>query len=233
MPGASAGNDRLIIAMSELDADSVLEAALLCQPRPLSVQMIQTLFGGELTEHDVQQMLLRLQQQYTDRGLELRMVAGGWRFQSRPAMRSYLDRLAEEKPQKYSRAFLETLAVIAYRQPCTRGDIEEVRGVGINSQIVRQLEERGWIEEIGYRDTVGRPALLATTQRFLEDLGLRSLEELPLLQDLQLDGLDAKQLEQLQQRLPQGSEPLFPNDGAQAQERHSELQAVSGADGSV
>lgn len=201
--------------MSELDADSVLEAALLCQPRPLSIETIQTLFGGVLTEHDVQQILLRLQQQYADKGLELRVVAGGWRFQSRPAMRPYLDRLAEEKPQKYSRAFLETLAVIAYRQPCTRGDIEEVRGVGINSQIVRQLEERGWIEEIGYRDTVGRPALLATTQRFLEDLGLGSLEDLPLLQDLQLDGLDAKQLEQLQQRLPEGSQPLFPHDGAQ------------------
>lgn len=201
--------------MSELDADSVLEAALLCQPRALSVQVIQTLFDDRLTEHDVQQMLLRLQEQYAGRGLELRMVAGGWRFQSRPAMQPYLDRLMEEKPQRYSRAFLETLAVIAYRQPCTRGDIEEVRGVSINSQIVRQLEERGWVEEIGYRDTVGRPALLATTQRFLEDLGLRSLDELPLLQDLQLDGLDARQLEQLQQRLPEGSQLLFPQDGAQ------------------
>lgn len=201
--------------MSELDADSVLEAALLCQPRALSVQVIQTLFDDRLTEHDVQQMLLRLQEHYAGRGLELRMVAGGWRFQSRPAMQPYLDRLMEEKPQRYSRAFLETLAVIAYRQPCTRGDIEEVRGVSINSQIVRQLEERGWVEEIGYRDTVGRPALLATTQRFLEDLGLRSLDELPLLQDLQLDGLDARQLEQLQQRLPEGSQLLFPQDSAQ------------------
>lgn len=214
--------------MKELDADCVLEAALLCQPRPLTVQAIQTLFDGLLTEHDVQQMLLRLQQQYAEKGLELRMVAGGWRFQSRPAMRPYLDRLMEEKPQKYSRAFLETLAVIAYRQPCTRGDIEEVRGVGINSQIVRQLEERGWVEEIGYRDTVGRPALLATTQRFLEDLGLRSLEELPLLQDLQLDGLDAKQLEQLQQRLPQGSQLLFPHDEAQPRHRES---AVTDSEG--
>lgn len=213
--------------MGELDTTSVLEAALLCQPKALDVPTIQALFDGQVTAHDVEQMLLRLQDAYATKGLELRMVAGGWRFQSRPAMRPYLDKLNEEKPQKYSRAFLETLAVIAYRQPCTRGDIEEVRGVSINSQIIRQLEERGWIEEIGYRDTVGRPALLATTQGFLEDLGLRSLEELPALKDLQLDGLDAKQLEHLQQRLPEGSQLLFQPDGDDAESMQVQENTMS------
>lgn len=208
----------------ELDEIQVLEAALLSQPEPLDVATIQMMFGGNQTEHDIQQMLLSLQQAYEEKGLELRKVAGGWRFQTRSAMQPFLDRLMQEKPHRYSRAFLETLAVIAYRQPCTRGDIEEIRGVSINSQIVRQLEERGWVEEIGYRDTVGRPALLATTQRFLEDLGLQSLEELPALRDLQLDGLDAEQLQRLQQRMPEGTQLLFDDE---ASDDSSSIEAQS------
>jgi segregation and condensation protein B len=123
-----------------------------------------------------------LQADWTQRGVELVQVAGGWRFQSRPQMREYLDRLHPEKPPKYTRAVLETLAIIAYRQPVTRGDMEEIRGVTINTQILKQLEDRGWIEAIGHREAPGRPALYATTRQFLDDLGLESLDQLPMLE---------------------------------------------------
>ncbi|MBA4267309.1 MAG: SMC-Scp complex subunit ScpB, partial [Comamonadaceae bacterium] len=140
-----------------------------------------------------------LQLEWTGRGVELVHVASGWRFQSRPEMRSYLDRLHPEKPPKYSRATLETLAIIAYRQPVTRGDMEDIRGVTINSLIIKQLEDRGWIEVIGHRETVGRPALFATTRQFLDDLGLASLDQLPPLeasevQESALDRLDFEAL---------------------------------------
>ena len=117
------------------------------------------------------------------KGVELVCVASGWRFQSRPEMREYLDRLHPEKPPRYTRATLETLAIIAYRQPVTRGDIEDIRGVTVNSLIIKQLEDRGWVEVIGHRETVGRPALFATTRQFLDDLGLQSLNQLPMLDD--------------------------------------------------
>ncbi len=127
-------------------------------------------------------MLQQLKLDWQDRGLELVQIASGWRFQSRPELHIFLERLNPDKPPRYSRAVLETLAIIAYRQPVTRGDIEDIRGVAVGSQIIKQLEDRGWIEEIGYRETVGRPALLATTRQFLDDLGLQSLADLPLLQ---------------------------------------------------
>lgn len=164
-----------------MDATLVLEAALLSTPQPLTVAALRTLFDGALDSADIEQRLQHLQAQWQGRGVELVRVTSGWRFQTRPEVRDYLDRLHPDKPPRYSRAVLETLAIIAYRQPVTRGDIEDIRGVTVGSQIIKQLEDRGWIEEIGYRETVGRPALLATTRQFLDDLGLRSLADLPLL----------------------------------------------------
>ena len=167
--------------MNTAQAKRVLETALLCTAQPLSLREMRVLFDDALGADTLRLMLAELQQEWTSRGLELVSVASGWRFQSRPEMRDYLDRLHPEKPPKYTRAALETLAIIAYRQPVTRGDMEDIRGVTINSQILKQLEDRGWVEVIGHRETVGRPALYATTRQFLDDMGLSSLDQLPLL----------------------------------------------------
>jgi len=167
--------------MKAVEAKHILETALLCSPQPLGLHQLRPLFDGALDALAIKKLLQQLQQDWASRGLELVPVATGWRFQSRPAMRVYLDRLQPEKPPRYTRAVLETLAIIAWRQPVTRGDIEDIRGVTVSSQIIRQLEERGWIEVIGQRETVGRPALFATTRQFLDDLGLHSLEQLPAL----------------------------------------------------
>ena len=164
-----------------MDAKKVLETALLCAAGPLPERDLRILFDGAVDTAGLRALLQELQHDWQDRGVELVQIASGWRFQTRPEMRVFLDRLNPEKPPRYSRAVLETLAIIAYRQPVTRGDIEDIRGVTVGSQIVKQLEDRGWIEEIGYRETVGRPALLATTRQFLDDLGLQSLADLPLL----------------------------------------------------
>ena len=167
--------------MNTADARRVLETALICSQQPLTVREMRTLFHDELGADTIKQMLSQLQAEWTGRGVELVSVASGWRFQSRPEMREYLDRLHPEKPPKYTRATLETLAIIAYRQPVTRGDMEDIRGVMINTQILKQLEDRGWIEIIGHREAAGRPALFATTRQFLDDLGLESLDQLPEL----------------------------------------------------
>ena len=167
--------------MNTTDALRVLETALICAAQPLTVRELGTLFDGEVAPDTLKAMLVDLQQQWTGRGVELVQVASGWRFQSRPELRPFLDRLHPEKPPKYSRAAMETLAIIAYRQPVTRGDMEDIRGVTIGSQILKQLEDRGWVEVIGHRETVGRPSLFATTRQFLDDLGLASLDQLPLL----------------------------------------------------
>ena len=169
--------------MNTADARRVLETALICAQQPLAVRELRTLFDDELGADTIKELLAELQQEWAQRGVELVCVASGWRFQSRPEMREYLDRLHPEKPPRYSRAALETLAIIAYRQPVTRGDMEEIRGVTINSQILKQLEDRGWVEVIGHREAVGRPALYATTRQFLDDLGLGSLDQLPELQN--------------------------------------------------
>jgi segregation and condensation protein B len=166
------------------DIKRIIEVALICHTEPLAVSELRVLFAGEVDAQTVQTTLRELQLDWVGRGLELIQVATGWRFQSRPEMQVYLERLYPEKTLKYSRAVLETLAIVAYRQPVTRGDMEEIRGVTINSSLIRQLEERGWIETVGCRETVGRPALFATTRRFLDDLGIRSLEELPSLDGL-------------------------------------------------
>ncbi|MDR2128989.1 MAG: SMC-Scp complex subunit ScpB [Burkholderiaceae bacterium] len=168
--------------MNTVEAKRVLETALICATEPLKVSAMRTLFADMLGADTIKALLDELQDDWAQRGLELVAVASGWRFQSRPAMREYLDRLNPEKPPRYSRATLETLAIIAYRQPVTRGDMEDIRGVTIGSQILKQLEERGWVEVIGHRETVGRPALYATTRQFLDDLGLASLDQLPLLE---------------------------------------------------
>jgi segregation and condensation protein B len=165
--------------MNTADAKRVLETALICSQQPLLEAEMAVLFNDSLTGDAIMELLLELQHDWDERGVELVELASGWRFQSRPEMREYLDRLHPEKPPRYSRATLETLAIIAYRQPVTRGDIEDIRGVTVNSLLLKQLEDRGWIEVIGHRSTVGRPALFATTKHFLDDLGLASLDQLP------------------------------------------------------
>ncbi|MFZ5540860.1 MAG: SMC-Scp complex subunit ScpB [Pseudomonadota bacterium] len=167
--------------MNTQEAKVVLETALLTAERPLPMAELRKLFADELNADTVRVLLDELRRDWSERGIELVTVASGWRFQSRPSMRVYLDRLNPEKPPKYSRAVLETLAIIAYRQPVTRGDIEEIRGVTVSPQVLKTLEERGWVEVIGHREAPGRPALFATTRAFLDDLGLRSLDELPPL----------------------------------------------------
>lgn len=164
--------------MNTLDAQRVLETALICAAQPMSLKDMGVLFDQEVGADTLKTLLARLQEEWTHKGVELVEVASGWRFQSRAEMRVYLDRLHPEKPPKYSRAVLETLAIIAHRQPVTRAEMEDIRGVTINSMVIKQLEDRGWVEVIGHKETVGRPALFATTKHFLDDLGLSSIEAL-------------------------------------------------------
>ncbi|HQD15648.1 MAG TPA: SMC-Scp complex subunit ScpB [Ottowia sp.] len=168
--------------MNATDAKRILETALICAQQPMPLRELRVLFNEELGADTLKNLLLELRDDWTQRGVELVQVASGWRFQSRPELREYLDRLHPEKPPRYTRATLETLAIIAYRQPVTRGDIEDIRGVTVNSQLIKQLEDRGWVEVIGHRETVGRPGLYATTRQFLDDLGLESLDQLPVLE---------------------------------------------------
>ncbi len=171
--------------MNTQEAKIVLETALICAQEPLRVNDLRRLFTDDVGADTIRVLLEELRRDWEQRGVELVALASGWRFQSRPAMREYLDRLNPEKPPKYSRAVMETLAIIAYRQPVTRGDIEEIRGVTVSTEVVKKLEDRSWIEVIGHRDVPGRPALYATTKTFLDDLGLRTLDELPPLEDPQ------------------------------------------------
>ena len=168
--------------MNTQDAKRVLETALICAGEPLPLRDMRTLFADALGPDTLRSLLDEIAHDCEGRGVELVALASGWRLQSRPEMREYLARLNPEKPPRYSRALLETLAIIAYRQPVTRGDIEDIRGVAVASQIVKQLEDRGWVEAIGYRDAPGRPALLATTKQFLDDMGFETLDQLPLLE---------------------------------------------------
>ena len=168
--------------MNTQDAKRVLETALICAQQPLTLREMRALFADEVGPDTLRSVLDELTRDWEGRGVELVAVSSGWRFQSRPELREYLDRLNPEKPRRYSRAVMETLAIIAYRQPVTRGDIEDIRGVVVSTEIVKQLEERGWIDVIGHREAPGRPALYATTKQFLDDLGLASLEQLPTLE---------------------------------------------------
>jgi len=167
--------------MKTLDAKRVLEAALICSSQPMALRDLGALFADEIGPDTIRDLLAELGRDCAGRGIELVSLATGWRFQSRSEMASYLSRLSPDRPPRYSRAVMETLSIIAYRQPVTRGDIEDIRGVAVASSIIKQLEERGWVEAIGYREAPGRPALLATTRHFLDDLGLASLDELPAL----------------------------------------------------
>lgn len=190
--------------MNTLEAKKVLETALLCAHEPLSLNELRKLFvenggsGDEVGADTIRLMLEQLRDDWADKGIEVVGLSTGWRFQSRPEMKAYLERLNPEKPPKYSRATLETLAIIAYRQPVTRGDIEEIRGVTVNSYTIKALEDRGWIEAIGHRDVPGRPALFATTRQFLDDLGLSALAQLPPLQQGMSPTLDDSALLDLQ-----------------------------------
>ena len=190
--------------MNTVEAKKVLETALLCAHEPLSINDLKKLYvesveGGEEVGADaIKSMLEELREDWRDKGIEIVSLSTGWRFQSRPEMKKYLERLNPEKPPKYSRATLETLAIIAYRQPVTRGDIEEIRGVTVNSQTIKLLEDRGWIEAIGHRDVPGRPALFATTRQFLDDLGLTSLDQLPPLQQVTKQDMEGAMLPEMQ-----------------------------------
>jgi segregation and condensation protein B len=186
--------------MNTSEAKRILETALICAQQPLLVRDMRVLFEEEIGADTLKTILLELQQDWAFKGVELINVATGWRFQSRPEIREYLDRLTPEKPPKYTRAVLETLAIIAYRQPATRGDMEDIRGVTINGLILKQLEDRGWIEVIGHRDSAGRPALFATTKQFLDDLGIESLDQLPELGPLQEQVLE--QFERFEETTP-------------------------------
>jgi segregation and condensation protein B len=166
------------------EAKRILEAALLASQEPLGLTDLKRLFDGQLGVDTLRPLLAELAEEWQGRAVELVSLASGWRFQTRAELQPYLDKLFPEKPPRYSRAVMETLAIIAYRQPVTRGDIEDTRGVGVSTQIIQALETRGWIDVVGHRETPGRPALYATTTKFLDDLGLRSLEELPPLEEI-------------------------------------------------
>lgn len=167
------------------DYKRVLEAALLTATEPLPLPELKRLFDENFDDDTLRTLLADLRSDWSQRGIELAQLASGWRFQTRPEIQPYLDRLKNEKPPKYSRAIMETLAIIAYRQPVTRGDIEEIRGVAVSPNILKTLESRDWIDAVGHRDAPGRPALYATTKKFLDDLGLRSLAELPPLAEIE------------------------------------------------
>jgi segregation and condensation protein B len=170
--------------LSPTDVKRVVEAALLASQEPLSLVELRKLFEEDVGTDTLRRLLGELREDWSGRGVELATLASGWRFQTRPEVQTYLDRLSPEKPPRYSRAVMETLAIIAYRQPVTRGDIEDIRGVTVSAHIMQTLEGRGWIDTVGHRETPGRPMLYATTKKFLDDLGLRSLEELPPLEEI-------------------------------------------------
>ena len=194
-----------------LDIDlvkQVLETALLTSPDPLSLNDMKRMFPrGETNNELVRKLLDEIRTAWEGRGVELVNVASGWRFRAKPQLQRYLDKLNPQKAPKYSRAVMETLAIIAYRQPVTRGDIEDIRGVVVSSNIMKALEARGWIDVIGHREVPGRPAIFATTKQFLDDLSLRSLEELPALDDLGalIDSSGAAQVELNMPRMDSGS----------------------------
>ncbi|RFP23113.1 SMC-Scp complex subunit ScpB [Duganella sp. BJB488] len=246
--------------MDTAEAKRVLETALLCAREPLSIHSLKKLFvevddqdrprGPGVGSDTIKELLEELRLDWAGKGVEVISLSTGWRFQSRPEMKLYLDRLNPEKPLRYSRATLETLAIIAYRQPVTRGDIEEIRGVAVNSQTIKMLEDRGWVDAIGYRDVVGRPALLGTTKQFLDDLGLNSLSQLPPLQqisDSQGGGPDMEALEAALQenfdkaaqqaaQQPDGTEselPAAPAEAATSPEAGQEAQTQSAPDVTV
>ena len=202
------------------EAKRILEAALLAAQEPLSPSELKRLFDGELGVDAIRKLLAEVAQDWQGRAVELVNLSSGWRFQTRAELQPYLDKLFPEKAPRYSRAVMETLAIIAYRQPVTRGDIEDVRGVVVSTQIIQALETRGWIDVVGHRETPGRPALYATTTKFLDDLGLRSLEELPPLEEI----AKTLQLEVVPPAEPQA-------EAAVREEEPQQQQPATGTDG--
>ena len=228
-PARSGAGSSDATTMNNLEAKHVLEAALLCAQQPLTLRELMTLFDGQAAGESIQALLDELVLDWQGRGVELVCLASGWRFQSRADVSGMLERLNPEKPARYSRAAMETLAIIAYKQPVTRGDIEDIRGVTVSGPIIKQLEDRGWIEPIGTREAPGRPALYGTTRQFLDDLGLSRLDQLPPLgtslgtePDAQLlarlgDGQGALELDAQSEPLPDAEPAPEPHhDGAQA-----------------
>ena len=206
--------------LSPSEVKTILEAALLASTEPLSISDLRRLFAEEVGADTVRRLLDELRDAWKDRAVELVNLASGWRFQTRPAFQEYLDRLNPEKPLRYSRAVMETLAIIAYRQPVTRGDIEDIRGVTVSTDVIKKLEDRGWIDVVGHRDVPGRPALYATTRHFLDDLGLRTLQELPALEEI------AKNLELTSQEIP-----LAPAQTARGESEQDGEEHVGDGDG--
>jgi segregation and condensation protein B len=198
------------------EAKRILEAVLLASQEPLGVAELKRLFDDEVSAETLRHLLAELREEWNGRAVELVSLASGWRFQTRAEFRPYVERLFPEKPPRYSRAVMETLAIIAYRQPVTRGDIEDIRGVTVSGQIIQTLENRGWIDAVGQRETPGRPALYATTRKFLDDLGLRTLEELPPLEEIA--------------RTLQLERPAVTDAGQRAADSEPE-QAATGTDG--
>ena len=186
----------------------IVETALLCAQEPITSAELTRLFVEETSTKELEGILLELQAEWQESGMELVRIATGWRFQSRLSMREYLDRITPEKPPKYSRAVMETLAIIAYRQPVTRGEIEEIRGVTVSTNVMKQLEDRSWVEVIGHKETIGRPGLYATTKQFLNDLGLSNLQSLPMLEDAN------PSMEPLAQAVIEFENKLSPPEGA-------------------
>ncbi|MGS1006580.1 SMC-Scp complex subunit ScpB [Achromobacter anxifer] len=223
------------MSMNDSEAILVLETALLCAAQPMQLSDMRKLFGDDeqFDNSALRALLETLQANWADGGLELVQLATGWRFQSRPRMQRYLERLNPEKPPKYSRAVMETLAIVAWRQPVTRGDIEDIRGVTVSSQIVKALEDRGWIEVIGHRDAPGRPALFGTTRQFLDDLGLRALDELPALESAQaaaaLAGLDLGEVQQVMGGDEPAAEGDAPAEGDESADQQPEAAAEDAA----
>jgi len=213
------------------EAKRILEAALLSASEPIPLNELKRLFDNEIGVEALKNLLEELRADWSGRSVELVSLASGWRFQTRVEFQRYLERLSPEKPPRYSRAVMETLAIIAYRQPVTRGDIEDIRGVTVSTQIIQTLENRGWIDVVGHRETPGRPALYATTRRFLDDLGLRSLQELPPLEEvaktLQLEPAPVQQVSEAE---PQASEGQPAEDQPESFEEEPPHQAT-GTDG--
>lgn len=200
------------------DFKRVIETALFAATQPLAVSDLRRLFEPDPGADLVRRILEELRQDWQGGGIMLTQLASGWRFQTRPEYQVFLDRLKDEKPPKYSRAVLETLAIIAYRQPVTRGDVEDIRGVAVSTNVLKTLESRGWVDTVGHRDTPGRPALYATTRRFLDDLGLRSLTELPALTEI----------ERIMDLVEHAENPLPPSSANQENGVLSEIRDSAG-----
>lgn len=195
-----------VLSIDPKQAKLILETALLASQEPLSVLQLKRLFDEELEAETVRRLLDDLRSDWEGRGVELVSVASGWRFQTRPQFQHVVDRLNPQRPPKYSRAVMETLAIIAYRQPVTRGDIEDIRGVSVASTVLKALESRGWVESLGHREVAGRPVLYGTTRQFLDDLSLRALDELPPLEEMG-NLLDRIQPEMMVARPESGVDP--------------------------